>query len=86
MRGPGRSQRIFVGGQDYQLGEVGTIADDYRRLPEPKDIGRSLSPEEELKLFETASSRPDWEVAFWISLVTANTIAGWGGVAECAAQ
>ncbi len=52
------------------------LADDYRRLPEPKDIGRALSPEEELKLFETASSRPEWEVVFWISLVTANTTAG----------
>jgi hypothetical protein len=51
-------------------------AEDYRRLPEPKDIGRALSPEEELKLFEAVSSRPEWEVVFWISLITANTTAG----------
>jgi len=52
------------------------FAEDYKRLPEPKNIGRALSPEEELKLFETASSRQEWEVVFWISLVTANTTAG----------
>ena len=37
---------------------------------------RALTPDEELKLFETASSRPGWEVVFWVSLVTANTTAG----------
>ncbi len=52
------------------------IAEDYKRLPETTDIGRALSPEEELKLFQTASSRQEWEVVFWISLVTANTTAG----------
>jgi len=52
------------------------LAEDYKRLPESTDIGRALSPEEELKLFETASSRPEWEVVFWISLITANTTAG----------
>jgi integrase len=52
------------------------LAEDYRRLPESTDIGRALSPEEELKLFQTASSRAEWEVVFWISLITANTTAG----------
>ena len=52
------------------------LAEDYRRLPEPTDIGRALSPEEELKLFQTASSRAEWSVVFWISLITANTTAG----------
>jgi integrase len=52
------------------------LAEDYHKLSEPTDIGRALSPEEELKLFETASSRPEWEVVFWTSLVTANTTAG----------
>jgi integrase len=52
------------------------LAEDYRRLPEPKDIGRALSPEQEIKLFETASSRKSWQVVFWVSLLTANTTAG----------
>lgn len=37
---------------------------------------RALTPDEELKLLETASSRPEWEVVFWVSLVIANTTAG----------
>jgi integrase len=52
------------------------LAEDYKRLPEPTDIGRALTPEEEVRLFEKASSRQEWEVVFWISLVTANTSAG----------
>jgi len=52
------------------------LAEDYHRLPEAKDIGRALSQEEEISLFEMASSRPEWEVVFWISLITANTTAG----------
>ena len=52
------------------------IGEDYRTLPERHDIGRALSPEQELRLFEVASSRPEWNVAFWISLVAANTTAG----------
>ena len=52
------------------------IADGYKPLPEPKDIGRALLPEQEANLFAVASSRPEWEVAFLISLVTANTTAG----------
>ena len=52
------------------------LADDYKRLPEPKDIGRALTPEQEVKLFAVASSRSEWTVAFLIALVTANTTAG----------
>jgi len=51
------------------------LADDYRPLPESTDIGRALTPEEELKLFETASSRAEWSVVFWISLIAVNTTA-----------
>jgi hypothetical protein len=47
------------------------VGEDYKPLPEPKDIGRALSPEQELRLFSVASSRPEWTVAFWVSLVTA---------------
>jgi integrase len=52
------------------------LAEDYKRLPESTDIGRALTPEEELRLFATASSRPEWEVVFCISRITANTTAG----------
>jgi integrase len=52
------------------------VGEDYKPLPEPKDIGRALTPEQELKLFTAASSRSEWCVAFWASLITANTTAG----------
>lgn len=52
------------------------LGEAYKRLPEPTSIGRALTPEEELKLFETASSRAEWSVVFWISLVAVNTTAG----------
>src|SRR3954449_11412638 len=54
----------------------GRLADDYKRLPEPKNIGRALTPEQEVKLFTVASSRPECAVAFFIGLITANTTAG----------
>src|SRR5208283_4725400 len=52
------------------------VGEDYRPLPERRDIGRALSPEQELSLFTVASSRPEWCVAFWVSLVSTNTTAG----------
>ena len=52
------------------------VSDGYKQLPEPHDIGRALTPEQELKLFTTASSHPEWNVAFWVSLISANTTAG----------
>jgi site-specific recombinase XerD len=52
------------------------VSDGYKQLSEPHDIGRALTPEQELNLFTTASSRPEWSVAFWVSLISANTTAG----------
>jgi integrase len=52
------------------------VGEDYKPLPEPKDIGRALTPEQELTLFSVASTRREWTVAFWVSLVAANTTAG----------
>jgi integrase len=52
------------------------VGEGYKPLPERKDVGRALSPEQELRLFTVASSRPEWSVAFWVSLVAANTTAG----------
>jgi integrase len=50
--------------------------EDYKPLPERKDVGRALSAEQELKLFSVASTRREWSVAFWASLLAANTTAG----------
>jgi len=37
----------------------------YQPLPEPvSETGRSLTPEEEVKLIDTAKSRPEWAVAY----------------------
>lgn len=52
------------------------FAEDYKRLPEPKNIGRALTPEQEEKLFTVASSRLESKVAFLVALITANTTAG----------
>lgn len=52
------------------------MADDYKGLPENKrGPGRALSPEQEHKLFEVASSRPGWQVAYYAALVASNTTA-----------
>jgi integrase len=52
------------------------IAEDCKSLPENKrGPGRALLPDEEKRLFEMASSNPDWFVAFNAALVAANTTA-----------
>jgi hypothetical protein len=51
------------------------VGENYKPLPEPKEIGRALSPEQELRLFAVASSRGEWNVAFWVSLISANPTA-----------
>lgn len=52
------------------------VGEGYKPLPERKDVGRALSAEQELKLFSVASMRREWSVAFWASLLAANTTAG----------
>lgn len=52
------------------------VGQDYKPLSENRNIGRALTPEQELKLFSVASSRPEWCVAFWVSLIAANTTVG----------
>jgi integrase len=55
------------------------IADEFRPLPENKrGPGRALSPEQERKLFEVASSRPGWTVAYYAALLANNTTARGG--------
>ena len=52
------------------------LADDYKPLPENKrGPGRALSPEQEMHLFEVASSNPDWEVAYNAAVLAAHTTA-----------
>ena len=43
------------------------------RLPERRDIGRALQPEEKLRLLEVAKSRPEWETAYLASVLALNT-------------
>jgi integrase len=50
------------------------IADDFRSLPENKSgPGRALTPEQEKRLFDTASSNPLWNTAYLAGLAAANT-------------
>jgi len=52
------------------------LADDYKPLPENKrGPGRALSPEQEMHLFEVASSNPDWDVAYNAAMLAAHTTA-----------
>jgi len=49
------------------------VADEIRRLPERRDIGRALQPDEKLRLLKVARSRPEWETAYLASLLALNT-------------
>jgi integrase len=46
----------------------------YERLPEPvSEIGRALTVEEEVRLFDTARSRPEWAVAYHATVLENET-------------
>ena len=49
------------------------IADDIKRLPERRDVGRALRHEEKLKLLMVAASRPEWQIARLAATVALNT-------------
>ena len=49
------------------------ISDEIPRLPERRDIGRALRPEEKLRLLRVAQSKPEWETAYLASLLALNT-------------
>ncbi len=52
------------------------MADEYKALPENKrGPGRALTPEQERKLLEVASSRTGWQVAYYAALLASNTTA-----------
>ena len=49
------------------------IEGEVPRLPERRDIGRALKPEEKLRLLKVAQSRPEWETAYLASVLALNT-------------
>ncbi len=49
------------------------VADDIRSLPERRDIGRAMSPDEKLRLLRVAASRPEWQVARFATILALNT-------------
>ena len=54
----------------------GTIADDFKALPENRrGPGRALEESQEKLLFDTARSKPEWDCAFYAAIIAANTTA-----------
>jgi integrase len=49
------------------------VGDEIPHLPERKDIGRALAPDEKLRLLRIASRRPEWEIAYLASVLALNT-------------
>jgi integrase len=49
------------------------VADDIPRLPERRDIGRALQPEEKMRLLKVAQAKPEWETAYLASVLALNT-------------
>ena len=49
------------------------IADEIRLLPERRDVGRVLTPEQKIKLLKTALSKPEWQVARLAMTLALNT-------------
>ena len=49
------------------------VEDEVPRLPERRDIGRALQPEEKLRLLKIAQSKPEWETAYLASVLALNT-------------
>ena len=49
------------------------FADEIPRLPERRDIGRALLPDEKFRLLKIAQSKPEWETAYLASVLALNT-------------
>jgi integrase len=49
------------------------VEDEVPRLPERRDIGRALQPEEKLRLLKVAQTKPEWETAYLASVLALNT-------------
>jgi integrase len=55
------------------------VAPFHSPLPLPRESpGRAMTPEEERKLFRVGALNPNWEVAYWLAILSANTAAGPG--------
>jgi integrase len=49
------------------------VEDEIPHLPERRDIGRALRPEEKLHLLKLAQSKPEWETAYLAAVLALNT-------------
>src|SRR5690348_9769340 len=49
------------------------VADEIRRLPERRDIGRALTVEEKTHLLQMAAAKPEWETARLAAILALNT-------------
>jgi integrase len=49
------------------------MADELKPLPERRDIGRALAPEEKARLLKLAAGRPEWRTAFLAARLALNT-------------
>lgn len=49
------------------------IADDIKPLREPQTIGKALSPEQKQALLEAATLKPEWQTAYFATVLALNT-------------
>jgi len=49
------------------------IENEVPHLPERRDIGRALRPDEKLRLLKVAQARPEWEIAYLAAVLALNT-------------
>ena len=49
------------------------VEDEVPRLPERRDIGRALQPQEKIHLLKVAQAKPEWETAYLASVLALNT-------------
>jgi integrase len=53
------------------------VAPFYNPIPKSHESpGRAMTPDEERRLFQAGSINPQWAVAYWLAILSANTAAG----------
>ena len=60
--------RILKRGKRWHL-----LAEEIKPLPERLDIGRALTPAQKENLLKTASSKPEWQIAYLATTIALNT-------------
>ncbi len=50
-----------------------SMADDVKPLKEPSTIGRALTPDQKTALLEAAALKPEWETAYFATVLALNT-------------